>query len=485
MNSMQFNSFSEKYVHGRLTNAIKEYYVPREGFLPWNLRLIEGREIQIYSNDRARIYRPDFALLVDGNLRAVFEVVGNLTPNYLLEIYWRFGKGSIENEDIKFFVITDGERFYVYSRENGASPIQIEFSDLLGTLLEIPASLAKENAQEYVIRQYVHLYEKLCKLANKQPDGKYIEKCKANIQSKPGGAVYAFRDSEENLEREIWELVLPRYEEKYVARYIPLNTLMNIFEYGTIRMVGIMGMNDPSEMNDYSITMEANRIDVGRMSPEAISELNRTYITSCMYHSKVDDLTAWRLYGDDSKGVCIVLKVNEIHHDKDSILRLRPVSYSKRINSEISATEHQSLKNIANFQLKLAKKNFRFDLSEFSIWKRFFKSGDYEIEKEVRLLHSHNGSTIEPKKRGWFLTQPDQILTPWADFPLNSPQFPVEIVEIILGPNCPEKDVNLRQVEFLAKECQSRFQEGNGNRFLGKEDIKVRASDLTNRYRKK
>ncbi|MCH7535890.1 MAG: hypothetical protein IH948_09155, partial [Bacteroidetes bacterium] len=92
-----------------------------------------------------------------------------------------------------------------------------------------------------------------------------------------------------------------------------------------------------------------------------------------------------------------------------------------------------------------------FKFQTLNTWKHFFKPFEYSIEEEVRLLYVEN-SVAKYKDKGWVITSGIDILNPYVDFKLNGDNFPIELREIILGPNCPDKRLNKVQIEEMVRQ---------------------------------
>ena len=89
-----------------------------------------------------------------------------------------------------------------------------------------------------------------------------------------------------------------------------------------------------------------------------------------------DDLTMWRLYGNDANGVCLCYQVDK---DKMDGFILAPICYA---NSNGNHPELDVIQKIMNTFVS----NRRIILKRFSVWQHFFKPYEYSVEHEVRLL---------------------------------------------------------------------------------------------------
>ena len=201
-------------------------------------------------------------------------------------------------------------------------------------------------------------------------------------------------------------------------------------------------MNDTSEVNYVeNIVLGTNR-DYANANWKRVDSFNKRFISSCSL--KKDDLTQWRLYADDSKGVCMELKVNEEALNGNIIL--------KRISYARKGGRHPELDLLKTIRISLFNEHdIIFDYKALSTWRHFFKPYDYAVEKEVRLLYVQNDETIE---RGWVLTNSHQILNPYIEINLNEPAFPLKLERIVLGPKCPEMGINKKQFQAYIRELR-------------------------------
>lgn len=217
--------------------------------------------------------------------------------------------------------------------------------------------------------------------------------------------------------------------DKAVYRYTSLDTLFVMLNKGTYRLNGIVGMNDKSEIDYFDKECPIDN------SGSSVRQLNETYLSSCS--SLKDDLTMWRLYGDDAKGVCLEFEMTPQEKRYNNFI-LAPVNYAKRRG------EHTALKMIK----ALSEANVRF--AELSKWKHFFKPYDYSVEKEIRLMFLDNGRYDNGvTNRDWVKTWSHSIINPIVDFKLNASGFPLQLRKVIIGPKMPELDINKSQLEDL------------------------------------
>lgn len=233
-----------------------------------------------------------------------------------------------------------------------------------------------------------------------------------------------------------------------LLRYISLSALNRLITSNTQSMLSVVSMNDRSEI-DYTEEY-FKRVHKGNSSYwQTIEEPLNTYILSCM-ENEHDELTMWRLYGDDTKGACLVYSIdpNLINNTE---YNLAPLSYADKDH------KHRELNLVYDMMTRGIKINkgikIKFVFKRWNIWKHFFKPYDYHIENEVRLLYRHNKAT---KGKKWILSNLN-IFTPLIEFSSyknedDKERLPLQIQKIILGPNFPESSLNKEILTRLMKE---------------------------------
>jgi len=85
------------------------------------------------------------------------------------------------------------------------------------------------------------------------------------------------------------------------------------------------------------------------------------------------------------------------------------------------------------------------------------------------------------------MTYDDNIFNPFIDFKLNDIEFPLELREIVLGPNCPEKNLNKVQLEELIRQkrrVKKSIKDENGDdqetNVYSIDKLKVEVSSINN-----
>lgn len=306
--------------------------------------------------------------------------------------------------------------------------------------------LCEKNVKEYRKLDFDNIYTILQqhvdnhRVEPEQPTIKDIEFCLEQsgfsdfiekIEENEGK--YYFKDNEEFL---FWKklLELKKGSPKLLYRYTSLDTVFFLLKNGTYRMNGIVGMNDKSEIDyfdDYCYTSK---------NKPSYQILNNLYLSSCSL--LYDDLTMWRLYGDDAKGVCLTFEFKD-KPSQDFLLQSVSYANDKGRNDNLDLIK------------KIMSKHLVF--KEIDKWKHFFKAKDYTIEKEIRLLFMDDKSNTSVK-RDWLKTNDSFIINPYVEFDIDSEEFPLTLTEVMLGPKCPEKETNMEQLKELIRQRKFRNQ---------------------------
>lgn len=266
------------------------------------------------------------------------------------------------------------------------------------------------------------------------------------FQFNPNSNSFGFIDKNiglESFENQFFNHLLGEFKESKICRYTSLKSLFASLNNSTFRMNGLVGMNDKSEINYVDDYLNDFPITYQKLHHNTISAINKRYISSCSLQTMADNLTMWRLYGDDSKGVCLFYKVNKLNLNNHTLLQ--KVSYSEKNGTHPLLDFLKWVKRDIENILELT-----FEFRKLRYWKHFFKPNEYSIEKEVRLLVIDNDE-VPIEKRDWVLTESHSILNPIIDIKLNHPKFPLILNEIILGPKCPETEINKVQIEELLR----------------------------------
>lgn len=220
-----------------------------------------------------------------------------------------------------------------------------------------------------------------------------------------------------------------------VYRYTTLDSVFKTLKNCNIRMNGIAGMNDISEVDYVEKFLYGSAVPLN-------SKINETFILSCSIN-KEDNLTQWRLYADDAKGVCLKFEPN-----KEALNKEKPNFVFRKIEY-IDGENYQpikQLKELVKYVYRIT--GYTFVFNTLHEWCHFIKPKDYKVESEVRLLC--NKITVPEEPSGWVLADGINIINPYMYFTLDD-KFPLKLTKIILGPKCPDQETNKFQLETLIK----------------------------------
>jgi hypothetical protein len=262
--------------------------------------------------------------------------------------------------------------------------------------------------------------------------------------------------------------MLGEFKDTQICRYTSLRTIFEMLNFISFRMNGLVGMNDKSEVNYVETYLNGVEKPLIKEHLNTIIAINTRYITSCSKVEKKDDLTLWRLYSDDAKGVCLVFDIKQSNLNNHILLQRvkyadedgkhKELDFLKQIKDDVESTT-----------------GYKFEFRKIGYWKHFFKPHDYSIEEEVRLLIIDNGSLAKIKS-DWVMTFTHSIINPIMDFRLNSKSFPIQLKEILLGPKCPEQEINLVQIQEMIRRKIREINEQKYDSNLN--DIKVELSKI-------
>lgn len=225
----------------------------------------------------------------------------------------------------------------------------------------------------------------------------------------------------------------PLYLCSCIAKYTSLETALLMLNSGKMRMMSVTAMNDRMEIghiygklcNEESTYLEdKTKLHIARSR----------YITS--FTDKIDDLTMWRLYGDNGNGVCLLfLEPRNCNY-------FYPVDYANSVPAICLKT-----KKICD---EMEKVGFKFSFKSLeTVWQFFLKPIGFSDEAELRYLRIDNTTP------DGYLVASNGIISGYKDLTLddeNDNSFPALLNGIILGPNMKNVEINKFQLESLARE---------------------------------
>lgn len=410
---------------------------------------IEGLRIE-RSPRIGQYFQPDFVLYNARECIAVIEVKTLLRRNsYSYERALTVLQNCLEITQASYGFLTDGKDVIDVNDLNTPNKT---LSEIIEKLEE--ESCINRNGNENSVETLNAVKESLEKNLTQISNGEKRTTISDFIQSLTINDIV--KDSKNSLtdkkEKELMYLVLGKYTKETICRYTSMSGLFRTLNDRKQSMVCLVGMNDRSEIDYVDSYFSINNQSEEKESSNApcaappFDLLNKLYILSCCDEMKEDNLTMFRLYGDDSRGVCLRYTINHDLLDKENFF-LAPVSYADENGN------HPELDYVLS-----TNTNAHFRFQKFDVWKHFFKKYDYKIEDEVRLLYDFNvekgEGTANKKKKKWVNISSYGIICPIVEFDMEN--FPFLLDKIILGTNSPESKLNANQLRIMFKESNNK-----------------------------
>lgn len=270
--------------------------------------------------------RLDAVLLANANPLAVFEFKDTLSAINKQEAINSYAKIEI---DCPFFIITDGLHSKIYETAQRTLNTAQNVDELWEIITAQPLSKEIEELKIKIQQEFqkeVSKFKKELKATEKSLNTADL-KFKfqnintavtllengffANLKYDPDGRFFYItedlRDFKE-LENIFFKTIIeevPKGAEIY--RYGTLDNVLRTIAEKTLRLSGIVGMNDISEIGYVDGYLDKQFKPMA--TDDHVNSVNKKYI---MCSSTLDDeLMQWRLYGDDCKGACLVFQVNK------------------------------------------------------------------------------------------------------------------------------------------------------------------------------
>lgn len=217
--------------------------------------------------------------------------------------------------------------------------------------------------------------------------------------------------------------------------YTSLETIFYILKSGKVHLSSLIGLNDKSEVNYINEYMEKGWEN--KFHPITLTYHNSRFIIC--FSKKRDNLTQWRLYGNEGKGV--MLKFNVVNNfSSGNNIYLNDINY-----------------NLKNFDIikeyrKLFREKFKisFNLEIIDYWKFFYKKEDYSDEAETRLIVN---TPHQFTKHIDFKINRYGIITPYIELDCinKTSSSIINLTEIMIGPCVKESEINAFQIGQLVK----------------------------------
>lgn len=355
----------------------------------------------------------DLAIYANNRLYAIVELKTKVYEG----VKKRF-QSCVKKAGCRFGILTNGELFYLYDSFKEEWH-ESDFDNVIKHLVFSQTNLKTLQVVDNAIKR----------LLEERGLGSYADRIEQSTSSRYR---WMFND---DAEREFFmEILNKRKTIKEFCRYTSLDSLISMINNMSYQMCGIAGMNDKSE-TDYFDKKCGNQ----DFSPVSVRNYNNVYLSSGT--SRNDDLTMWRLYGNDGQGVCLVFDVNT-----SSNFYIANVDYAKDDKSHIQV----------EFIKEIIEKGLKFN--NLNVWKHFFKPNEYSIENEIRLIFEDNNTSLltNDDKKIWIKTNNSSIIIPVIRFDVLNDSFPLILKTVMLGPRVSEPETNKAQLELLLNQIDKK-----------------------------
>ena len=375
-------------------------------------------------------YRADFVVYgADNEIKLIVEAKASTNCN--IDNFKRLHDRlqSVNKEVV--FILTDGEKA-IYSNigEEIKEGVFLELIQNVKVSKETSEKITFTEVKEFLKKAINSIKTNIKSESEKQKIlKKFIEDIRLGdlVQDEKDKSSWYFSKEKE---REFFKKLLGEYHGEYILKFTSERSLYTLIDKETIGMSSLICMNDPGE-KDYA----DNKVNKNKSIDNNYAD---TFIISGCKEEAERNLTMWRLYGGDAKGVCLKFWIDQEKLNKNGFY-LAPVSYSKQNK------EHFELEIVRNICAQIDGKSLRFDFLEWNIWKHFFKDYMYSVEEEIRLLFIPT-QYIPISESVWFVDDRTKIYTEAKVFDLShDTAFPLTLNRIILGTNFPEYQENTPQ----------------------------------------
>lgn len=375
--------------------------------------------------------RFDIAIIRNQDIVAIFEIKLAVLWYKSNPLQYEFIYSRQRSSGAKYLVITDGDDYCVFSNL-GLVPTIVKGDDFVRCIMQ-DYTISAPAPEKITISTVIAGYAKECNLRSME---RYIGTKADCFNCDPKSATISF--------------ISYKHEDLFFRKLLPTKRIGNMCRYATIEsafrllkdkkqnMCNILCMNDKSE------GIYADKIVFGRApdsKEKAFAESDNCYIVSMMDNSMEDNLTMWRLYGDDAKGVCIS------YGNKKTLMNnffLARISYGKLIKGREVHKELDFIRKIHHCDFG---GGWRFVFNRWGIWKHFFKSYHFCDEDEIRLLYLDQND--DRASFEWIKNSNSQIVTKMQLFSFGD--FPLDVKNIKVGPKSAEPEIIRRQLKRLAQ----------------------------------
>lgn len=430
------------------------------------IRMFEKEDVDIFNFTN---YQPDAILYYNNRPVAVIEIKVSIVKkhiptdnfHYQLDRYCRSGS-------IPFGVCLTSDKLYIVSDEDDFATLKpYEYQKGANIIYERMSSIANEPSDildEFIA--HINNTARRISLLDKEVVRRIANLTETDFDWTNINSTATTITLSDTLETNLFKAVLGNYNHHQICRYTTRESLFRILNDEKQSLCSIVGMNDKSEcyyVDDYFSRKNRRSKSAGhRIDPRQ----NNYFITSCTQMGvdtpekprMEDDLSMWRMYANDCKGVCLVCDVDD-EMIKDNGYILAPISYATHeIEKDVWFDEdgNPDVYEFLGYKPAHPELDFIYDILNTKVcgytlrlphldsWKHFFKSHEYRDENEVRLMYVAK----ENENLKWI--QANNIFCPVVEKSIKDGEnaFPLKIRKIILGPKFTEKEVNQIQLKL-------------------------------------
>lgn len=339
------------------------------------------------------------------------------------------------------FLFDENSCYQLITRDDNQS-VSVDFhyqlSDIASAIKDELTKREKEPDKTAVKERIIQILDSIPTMERKKSCKKLLMSLCNNLEYELGEIFLSEKD-----ENKFMLTLLGKTRCEFLWRYTSLSSLFETLNNKTQAMCCPVSMNDASEGTYADSKMIGVPYDI--KNEKDYRAENEIFMLSCCDCREEDALSMWRLYGNDSKGACLKYDVHLDRIENDAAMYFAKVSYAEKDGT------HPELGFLSKLQNIDFENNWHFTLRKWHIWRYFFKTHEYSIEKEIRLIYDNSHKT-SPKlgklpKIEWYLDNSYQIFNRRAVF--ETKDFPLTISEIVLGANSPNAETNIRQLKFM------------------------------------
>lgn len=381
---------------------------------------------------------------VDGSPVAVFEIK-SFPQAWSLRKQLDFSLSrTYEVQKVRYSVVTDGEEFWIWSQDNKEF-IKTDFDNVLEAIKSGLPVLGEIPTDNQINNAIIEVATKV-KLKQGNAIKYFLEKPRTRSLFRTDNKTGKIEFSTPSAEDAFFSHLLNGKIPTKLCRFTTRHNLFLLLKDGKQNMCSIVCMNDKSEET------YADKKVGGLNSWEKLHlENNNCFILSMLPQEKSDDLTMWRLYGDDAKGVCINYEIKEKQRGR----KLKGDFYISSISYGESVKIHRELDFLCGVGL-INLNHWQFQFNRWYIWRHFFKSFRFKDEKEVRLLYLSDGKKKEEKQ--WIENSESGIVSKMLLFPMKPTNtFPLTLTNVIVGPKAPEPKKIAEQFGFIVSQEWDKY----------------------------